>query len=99
MLERQIPHRSRTIRLACDKAITKDDYEVGSFQKIRRYLEGERPTIRDRLYGKAELRQIISHCDERTRAIFLVLISTCAIIGVFPELKLGEIQKIENFES
>lgn len=65
-------------------------------KKISRYYGEHIKVVKDRAYTTEEIQKLLEFCDERTRCLILLLASTGMRIGAVPELKIGNIEKIED---
>jgi integrase len=70
---------------------------VLNWPKIYKFIGEKKRTVQDRIYTKEELRLIYEKCDERKRAILLLLVSTGMRIGAFPTLKIKHLEKLEEY--
>jgi integrase len=66
-------------------------------KKIYRYLGEEELPIENRGYTTAEISKMLELCDERTRAIILLLASTGIRIRAVIDLKIEDLIKIADF--
>jgi integrase len=65
-------------------------------QKIRRQLPyDDKPMQRDRPYTLEELQRLVSKCDERTKVIVLLMVSSGMRIDAVREVQLGDLTKLE----
>jgi integrase len=69
---------------------------VLNWPKIYKFIGERKRTVTDRIYTKEELRLIYEKCDERKRAILLLLLSSGMRIGALPDLKIKHLTKLEQ---
>ncbi|MPZ07387.1 MAG: tyrosine-type recombinase/integrase [Nitrososphaeraceae archaeon] len=62
-------------------------------QKIRRHYPRDDFIHDDRCYTREEIQSILSKCDERTRAMVLLMVSSGMRIGALRELQIGDLPK------
>lgn len=62
-------------------------------QKIRRHYPRDDFIHDDRCYTREEIQSILSKCDERTRAMVLLMVSSGMRIGALRELQIGDLTK------
>lgn len=68
-----------------------------NWEWIRSKLPSVDKVTEDRLYSKAELEAILDKCDERKRAMVLLLYSTGIRIGALEGMKVADLEKIEKY--
>jgi integrase len=70
-------------------------------RKIKRFLPPDESSPSDRAYSHEEIVKILSKCDERSRVIILLMVSTGMRIGALPGLQIGDIAsvRIDNSNS
>jgi integrase len=68
-----------------------------NWEWIRSMLPSVDKVTEDRLYSKQELKAILDKCDERKRAMVLLLYSSGIRIGGMESLKVGHLEKLEKY--
>ncbi|MDQ6863474.1 MAG: site-specific integrase, partial [Thermoproteota archaeon] len=66
-------------------------------KRINRYLGESQPPIENRAYSREETAKILEYCDERTRAIILILCSCGCRINALPTLKMKDLVMIPEY--
>ncbi|MDW3644361.1 MAG: hypothetical protein QN819_05955, partial [Nitrososphaeraceae archaeon] len=62
-------------------------------KKIKRYIPPKKRVNRDRAYTHEEIHSLLDICDERMRAVILLLASSGMRIGAVPLLKIRNLEK------
>jgi integrase len=65
--------------------------------KINCYLPEERKLNDDRAYTHKEIGQLLQFCDQRMKALILMLASSGMRIGAVPDLKIKHLTKIQKY--
>ncbi|MFL6421813.1 MAG: hypothetical protein ACJ71P_20735 [Nitrososphaeraceae archaeon] len=65
--------------------------------KINCYLPEERKINDDRAYTHQEIGQLLQFCDQRMKALVLMLASSGMRIGAVPDLKIKHLTKIQKY--
>jgi integrase len=73
------------------------DLSNGNKRKIKKFLPSDESTHDDRCYTTKEISRILSKCDERSKAIILLMTSTGMRIGAIHTLKIGDLEKISKY--
>ncbi|MDW0278250.1 MAG: hypothetical protein QN721_09165, partial [Nitrososphaeraceae archaeon] len=63
-------------------------------KKIKRYIPPKKRVNRDRAYTHEEIHSLLDICDERMRAVILLLASSGMRIGAVPLLKIRNLEKV-----
>lgn len=66
-------------------------------KKIGRYMGDYVRPNKDRAYSYKEILKLLEFCDERAKALVLLLSSTGIRIGAIPSLAISHLQKIEEY--
>ena len=66
-------------------------------RKIKQYLPEKKKQHDDRAYTREEISQLLQFCDERERALVLLLASSGMRIGAVPDLKIKHLLKIPQY--
>jgi hypothetical protein len=66
-------------------------------KKIKKFLPSDESTHDDRYYTTKEISLILSKCDERSKAIILLMASTGMRVGAIHTLKIGDLEKISKY--
>jgi integrase len=74
-----------------------DVVEQINFKKIFRFLPENHKPIKDRAYTIEEISKMLETADERMKVIILLLESTGMRKGALPDLKLCDLEPIEDF--
>jgi integrase len=67
-------------------------------KKIGMYIGEYVKKQKDKAYTAEQVQKILEFCDERLKALILLLTSTGMRIGAIPDLKLSQIQKIKEYD-
>lgn len=65
-----------------------------NWKKIQQFLGEHERTIKDRVYTKQEIRDMLEVSDERKKAVILILVSTGIRVGAFQGLKLKHLLRM-----
>lgn len=66
--------------------------------KIKRFLPQDDHYATDRPYSVQEIEKILEKCNVRSRIIILLMASTGMRIGALPQLRVGDIKKMDEFD-
>lgn len=66
-------------------------------RKINKYLPESQRQYADRAYSREEIAQLLNFCNERERALILLLASTGMRIGAVPDLQIQHLRKISDY--
>lgn len=67
------------------------------WDKIKFHYPHDQSTHDDRPYTHDEINRVLSFCDQRSRAIVLLMVSTGIRIGAIPPLQIGDLTKIPQY--
>jgi integrase len=96
-LERKTSWSFRNVRLSAIKHFYRmNDIELNWF-KISKYLGEYNKVAHDRAHTTEEIQQLLTKCDDRMRVVILLLASTGMRIGAIPDLKIGNLTKIQKY--
>jgi site-specific recombinase XerD len=73
--------------------LNNDDFNLTT-NNFRMHLPPDESAYCDRPYTTAEIAQVITSCDLRTKAVVLLLCSSGMRIGALPDLRIGDLTKI-----
>jgi integrase len=82
--------------LASVKAFYKINDIVLNDSKISKFLPEQKRVKKDRAYNYKEISKLLEIADERMRVVILLLASTGIRIGAIPDLRLRNLEKINN---
>jgi integrase len=82
--------------LAAVKAFYRINDIVLNDSKISKFLPEQKRLRKDRAYDYKEISKLLEIADERMRVVILLLASTGIRIGALPEMRLRNLEKIEN---
>lgn len=68
-------------------------------KKIGKYMGDYVRPNKDRAYTTEEISKVLGFCDERSKALVLLLASIGILIGAIPSLKLQDAKRITRFPS
>jgi integrase len=95
--ERKLSHSSIKRHVAALYYFLDGEDIILNRQKIRRQLPyDDKPMQRDRPYTVEEIQRLLSKCDERTKVIVLLMVSSGMRIDAVRELQLGDLTKINS---
>ena len=66
--------------------------------KVLRYLGEFKRVVKDQAYTTEQIQQALQNADQRMRMILLLLASTGCRIGALPELTLGNLARISEYD-
>jgi integrase len=64
--------------------------------RIKQYLPEDYKAYEDRAYKPQEIQRLLEFCDQRLKALILLLASSGIRVGAAAELKIKNLTKIEN---
>jgi integrase len=100
LVEKKVSRQSKNLIVATIKHACDMNDCLLNWKKIKKFTKtvksGNEIAGRDRGYSTQEIQKILEFSDQRIRTAFLILASTGMRIGGLTELKIGDLEKIQD---